>query len=153
MGGGRSCLQDTKDSGNIFANKRKLNLRPRMASFGRPTITKSPKRETNWKESLYVFCVSSSRKSGAECRRLCGYFFFSANSCDFPPFPHFPFSPSTLCHPEMRFSPLFCLPFSQLSCCRHPLENAILTRSRLKFYWARARIAVSHIVFWPFPVI
>jgi len=46
-GGGRSCLQDTKDSGNIFANKRKLNLRPRMASFGRPTITKSPKRETN----------------------------------------------------------------------------------------------------------
>jgi len=39
MGKGGGVRQDTKDSGNIFANKRKLNLRPRMASFVRPSST------------------------------------------------------------------------------------------------------------------
>lgn len=49
----------SQDSGNIFANKRKLNLWPRMASFVRPTSTKLSTRNQTAKESFYNFGCAS----------------------------------------------------------------------------------------------
>lgn len=94
---------------------------------------------------LLFFCVSSLRKSGAKCRRLCVYFFFSTNTCALFP---------TFCLVLNALFLLFCLRFSQLSCCRQPPENAILAgplELSSNFYFVR--IAVSHIVPGPCLVI
>jgi len=148
MGEGGGVRQDTKDSGNIFANKRKLNLRPRMASFVRPSSTKSPKsRKTNWKESFYKFacaffssffffvfvCViieEIRRQVPAPLRLL---FRFQPTHVISPIF--HPFFPCSASWNALFPFPLFCLRLSQqLSCCHHTTpphstarENAILT--------------------------